>query len=188
MRGLLISCISVLSAVAMSAPAIADEAPAKPKRERAAAPQRAAPAQQQASNWSGGQVGGSNGVSSVNNNFVEPGAYVCPFGSSLRQQLLRDAVPVQRAQGRLHHRPVCRLPRAVGELGRRSRRRLVLQEQRDLVEPVVVDVDLFARHGGSVFSTTTCEPTSSPAPSSRNRIPRSAPAWARSSRPGACCT
>jgi outer membrane immunogenic protein len=83
MRGLLISCISVLSAVAMSAPAIADEAPAKPKRERAAAPQRAAPAQQQASNWSGGQVGGSNGVSSVNNNFVEPGAYVCPFGSSL---------------------------------------------------------------------------------------------------------
>ena len=83
MRGLLISCISVLSAVAMSAPAIADEAPAKPKRERAAAPQRAAPAQQQASNWTGGQVGGSNGVSSVNNNFVEPGAYVCPFGSSL---------------------------------------------------------------------------------------------------------
>src|SRR6195256_4533907 len=83
MRGLLISCISVLSAVAMSAPAIADEAPAKPKRERAAAPQRAAPTQQQASNWSGGQVGGSNGVSSVNNGFVEPGAYVCPFGSSL---------------------------------------------------------------------------------------------------------
>ena len=83
MRGLLISCISVLSAVAMSAPAIADEAPAKPKRERAAAPQRAAPTQQQASNWSGGQVGGSNGVSSVNNSFVEPGAYVCPFGSSL---------------------------------------------------------------------------------------------------------
>jgi outer membrane immunogenic protein len=83
MRGLLISCISVLSAVAMSAPAIADEAPAKPKRERAAAPQRAAPTQQQASNWSGGQVGGSNGVSSVNNNFVEPGAYVCPTGSTL---------------------------------------------------------------------------------------------------------
>ena len=67
----------------MSAPAIADEAPAKPKRERAAAPQRAAPAQQQASNWTGGQVGGSNGVSSVNNNFVEPGAYVCPTGSTL---------------------------------------------------------------------------------------------------------
>jgi outer membrane immunogenic protein len=86
MRGLLISCISVLSAVAMLEPAIADEAPAKPKRERAAAPQRAAPqraAPTQASNWSGGQVGGSNGVSSVNNGFVEPGAYVCPFGSSI---------------------------------------------------------------------------------------------------------
>jgi outer membrane immunogenic protein len=53
--------------------------------ERAAperpAPQRPAPAQQQA-NWSGGQVGGSNGVSSVNNNFVDPGAFVCPSGSS----------------------------------------------------------------------------------------------------------
>ena len=85
MKGLLISCISVLSAVAMLEPAIADEAPAKPKRERAAAPQRAAPqraAPTQASNWSGGQVGGSNGVSSVNNNFVEPGAYVCPTGST----------------------------------------------------------------------------------------------------------
>lgn len=32
------------------------------------------------SKWSGGQVGGSNGTSSVNNNFVEPGAYVCPAG------------------------------------------------------------------------------------------------------------
>jgi outer membrane immunogenic protein len=69
----------------MLEPAIADEAPSKPKRERAAAPQRAAPqraAPTQASNWSGGQVGGSNGVSSVNNNFVEPGAYVCPTGST----------------------------------------------------------------------------------------------------------
>ena len=44
-------------------------------------PTRAAPApapQQTASNWSGGQIGGSNGVSSVDNNFVEPGAYLCP--------------------------------------------------------------------------------------------------------------
>lgn len=41
----------------------------------------AAPAPQTASsNWTGGQLGGSNGVSSVNNNFVEPGAYVCPTG------------------------------------------------------------------------------------------------------------
>src|SRR3954447_20934257 len=84
MNKVLVSSLALLSALAVFEAAKADEAPAKPKRERvAAAPARAAPAQQQASNWSGGQVGGSNGVSSVNNGFVEPGAYVCPFGSSL---------------------------------------------------------------------------------------------------------
>jgi outer membrane immunogenic protein len=81
MRKLLLSCVGVLSALAI-VPAIAAEQPvprrAAPER---AAPQRPAPAQQQA-NWSGGQVGGSNGVSSVNNNFVDPGAFVCPFGST----------------------------------------------------------------------------------------------------------
>jgi outer membrane immunogenic protein len=45
-------------------------------QKRKAEPQQAR--QTAKSNWSGGQVGGSNGVSSVNNNFVEPGAYVCP--------------------------------------------------------------------------------------------------------------
>lgn len=45
----------------------------KPKKERAAAPQRTTQTQQ--ANWSGGQAGGSNGASSVNNNFVEPGAF-----------------------------------------------------------------------------------------------------------------
>jgi len=84
MNKVLVSSIALLSALAVFDVAKADEPPAKPKRERAAAaPARAAPAQQQASNWSGGQVGGSNGVSSVNNGFVEPGAYVCPFGSSI---------------------------------------------------------------------------------------------------------
>jgi outer membrane immunogenic protein len=73
----LLSCISVLSAAAIAAPAVAAELPARPKR---AAPERAAPRpapqpQQQGANWNGGQVGGSNGGSSVNNNFVEPGAY-----------------------------------------------------------------------------------------------------------------
>jgi outer membrane immunogenic protein len=73
------SCISVLSALAIVGPAMAAELPATPKR---AAPQRAErpapqqPAQQQSSNWNGGQVGGSNGASGVNNNFVEPGAYL----------------------------------------------------------------------------------------------------------------
>ena len=87
MNRALISCIGLLSALAIVQPAVADEPPSKPKRQRAAAPERAAPAPQraaptQATNWSGGQVGGSNGVSSVNNNFVEPGAYICPPGSS----------------------------------------------------------------------------------------------------------
>src|SRR3954465_1762151 len=84
MNKVLVSSLALLSALAVFDAAKADEPPAKPKRERAAvAPARAAPAQQEASNWTGGQGGGSNGVSSVNNGFVEPGAYVCPFGSSL---------------------------------------------------------------------------------------------------------
>jgi outer membrane immunogenic protein len=73
------SCISVLSALAIVGPAVAAELPATPKRERPA-PQRAEPAQQQTAqqsgNWNGGQAGGSNGASGVNNNFVEPGAYL----------------------------------------------------------------------------------------------------------------
>jgi outer membrane immunogenic protein len=87
MRKLLLSCVGVLCAVVVLEPALADEPPARPRRaapERAApvraAPQRTAPAQQ--ANWSGGQVGGSNGVSSVNNSFVDPGSYVCPFGTT----------------------------------------------------------------------------------------------------------
>src|SRR5262245_58706563 len=86
MRKLLLSCVGVLSALALLQPAAADEAP--PVKRRAAAPERAVqraappPQQQQAARWSGGQVGGSNGVSSVNNNFVDPGAFVCPSGST----------------------------------------------------------------------------------------------------------
>jgi outer membrane immunogenic protein len=44
---------------------------------KATAPVQSTP-QATSANWTGGQLGGSNGVSSVNNNFVEPGAYVCP--------------------------------------------------------------------------------------------------------------
>jgi outer membrane immunogenic protein len=83
---LLISCIGVLSALAIVQPAAADEPPTRPKRQRVAAPERAAPptrpAPTQTANWTGGQVGGSNGVSSVNNSFVDPGSYICPFGST----------------------------------------------------------------------------------------------------------
>ena len=86
MNRALISCFGLLFALVALEQAKADEDVVKPRRERDVAPQRAAPqraAPTQTSNWSGGQVGGSNGVSSVNNNFVEPGAYVCPTGSTL---------------------------------------------------------------------------------------------------------
>src|SRR5262245_66612846 len=78
MRKLLSSCVGVFCAVAVVGPALADEPPPV-KRQRAAAPERVAPQQQQQqqqTKWSGGQVGGSNGASSVNNNFVDPGAFV----------------------------------------------------------------------------------------------------------------
>jgi outer membrane immunogenic protein len=82
MRKLLSSCVGVFCAAALVGPALADEPPPV-KRQRAAAPERVAAApQQQGAKWSGGQVGGSNGVSSVNNNFVDPGAFVCPSGST----------------------------------------------------------------------------------------------------------
>jgi len=75
MRSLLICGISVLTALTFVAPAMADGFE-KPRKPRATAPARAAqPAQQQQANWSGSQAGGSNGSSSVNNNFVEPGSY-----------------------------------------------------------------------------------------------------------------
>ena len=82
---LLLAVAGLVSAVAILQPAVAAEIPVKPKRERVAErpapqPQRAAPAQ--TANWTGGQLGGSNGVSSVNNSFVDPGSFICPFGST----------------------------------------------------------------------------------------------------------
>jgi outer membrane immunogenic protein len=85
MNRALLSGICLLSALVVLESAKADEPPVKPRRERAAAPARAAPqraAPTQTSNWSGGQLGGSNGASSVNNSFAEPGSYICPSGSS----------------------------------------------------------------------------------------------------------
>jgi outer membrane immunogenic protein len=82
MRRLLLSCVGVLSAFALLQPAAADEPPPV-KRQRAAPARVAQPAQQQqTAKWTGGQLGGSNGASSVNNSFVDPGSYVCPFGST----------------------------------------------------------------------------------------------------------
>lgn len=78
MRPLLSAFISVFAMAAVVPAFAADQA--VPARKKEAAPKRSEPARQQTakSNWSGGQAGGSNGTSSVNNNFVEPGAYVCP--------------------------------------------------------------------------------------------------------------
>ena len=75
MSRVLLSGVCLLSTLMVFESAKADEPPVKPKRERAAAPARTAPqrtASTQSSNWSGGQMGGSNGASSVNNGFVEP--------------------------------------------------------------------------------------------------------------------
>src|SRR3569832_1744789 len=66
----LLSGIVFAFAMAAVTPASAADLPIKKRSEQKQT--------QQKSNWSGGQLGGSNGASSVNNNFVEPGAYVCP--------------------------------------------------------------------------------------------------------------
>jgi len=71
MRKLLISSVGLLATLTLVGPAIAADLKAEPRRERATQSQQT----QQSSNWNGGQVGGSNGASSVNNNFVEPGAH-----------------------------------------------------------------------------------------------------------------
>lgn len=90
MKRLLMGAVSALAAIVLAGPSLADEPPA-PKRSAparvASAPARQAPAQQAQprSNWTGGQLGGSNGGSSANNAFVEPGSYICPAGSLLGQ-------------------------------------------------------------------------------------------------------
>jgi outer membrane immunogenic protein len=67
----LLSGILFVFAIAAVEPAFAADMAVSPKK-------RSESQQTSKDNWSGGQVGGSNGASSVNNNFVEPGAYVCP--------------------------------------------------------------------------------------------------------------
>ena len=79
---------AVFGAPMFAVPAIADEAPAaKPVRHRAVerAPVReAAPAQMAAAqpNWTGAQVGGQGGVSSMAQGFAEPGSHLFPDCSS----------------------------------------------------------------------------------------------------------
>jgi outer membrane immunogenic protein len=93
MKRILLSGVGLLAAIAVAVPALADEPvpvrrvkPARVTRHapprRAARPVRREPVRQ-AKSWSGGQVGGSNGGSFASNNFVEPGAYICPPYSTL---------------------------------------------------------------------------------------------------------
>jgi outer membrane immunogenic protein len=65
----LLSGILFAFAIAAVTPAFAADMPVKERKSQQT---------QQKSKWDGGQLGGSNGGSSVNNNFVEPGAYICP--------------------------------------------------------------------------------------------------------------
>lgn len=69
--------VGLLSTVAVLEPALAADLPVRaPERQQTQAQQ------QRTANWNGGQLGGSNGLSSVNNNFVEPGAYICGSGET----------------------------------------------------------------------------------------------------------
>jgi outer membrane immunogenic protein len=87
MKKLLLAATAVFGAVAVIAPAFADEAPPEPAKhvrhvERAApvhvAPAaRPAPAQANPS-WTGAQVGGQGGVAPMAQGFAEPGAYLFP--------------------------------------------------------------------------------------------------------------
>lgn len=97
MKRVLTIGVGAVAAFATLSSAMADEGPA-PERRAArvsrAAPARVAPAPrpapvQQASNWTGGQVGGSNGGSFANNAFADPGSFICPpniaFGSGCNE-------------------------------------------------------------------------------------------------------
>ena len=79
----LFSVVAVFGAAMFAVPAIADEAPAaaKPIRHRAverAPVQEAAPAPAQPS-WTGAQVGGQGGISSMAQGFAEPGSHLFPL-------------------------------------------------------------------------------------------------------------
>jgi outer membrane immunogenic protein len=77
--------IGLLAVVGFLGPTIAVAQDAVPQQRQAVQPpqQRQTAQPQGVPNWSGGQIGGSSGVSFVNNGFVEPGAYICDAGTIL---------------------------------------------------------------------------------------------------------
>jgi outer membrane immunogenic protein len=100
MARLLTLAVGLLGAVAILGPALAGEAPPPVKKRVRAAPARVARAPrpqpqpvQQTSNWTGGQVGGSNGGSFANNAFAEPGSYICAPSS-----IVVDESPISLTQ------------------------------------------------------------------------------------------
>jgi outer membrane immunogenic protein len=86
MKNLLLAATAVFGAVAVIAPAFADEAPpeAKPVRHvERAAPVHVAPAPRPAPapatpSWTGAQVGGQGGVAPMAQGFAEPGSHLYP--------------------------------------------------------------------------------------------------------------
>jgi outer membrane immunogenic protein len=86
MERLLLRVCVLLSFAAMIAPAGADEYGPKKSHPAKSAPARTAPTQTaktaQATNWSGGQIGGNGGGSVSANNFAEPMGVLCPPGTS----------------------------------------------------------------------------------------------------------
>lgn len=74
--------LGLLAAIATATPALADEPPPTKRAAPARVAPRPEPVRQAAaaptSNWTGGQIGGSNGGSFANNAFADPGSYICP--------------------------------------------------------------------------------------------------------------
>jgi outer membrane immunogenic protein len=81
----LVFAFGALAALATLSPAFADEPPPVKRAPARVAPRAAEPVRQAAApanNWSGSQVGASNGGSFGNNAFADPGSYICPPGIS----------------------------------------------------------------------------------------------------------
>jgi outer membrane immunogenic protein len=87
MKKTVLATVAIFGAVLTAAPAVADEAPARPVRHRQVerAPVReAAPMQTPATqpSWTGAQVGGQGGVSPMAQGFAEPGSHLFPVCTS----------------------------------------------------------------------------------------------------------
>jgi outer membrane immunogenic protein len=89
MNRILFKVAAAIGAIMIAAPAVADEAPpVKHVRHVERAPTRAAPAQASTqSNWTGSQVGGQGGASSMAQGFAEPGSHLYPYGCAPGQSL-----------------------------------------------------------------------------------------------------